>query len=595
MSSQIQQVKEATDIAQIIGERISLSRAGRNLKAVCPFHSEKSPSFFVSPDIQVYRCFGCGERGDVFTFLEKYEGMTFAEALELLADRAGIKLEKFQKSQADTQRERMLELLELSKEYYHYLLTTHTAGQVARDYLKDRRTTSESIKLFQIGYSMPNWDGLIKYLVGKKKYDIRDLVAAGMVILRSNGRPGSNNPHDYYDRFRGRLMFPLTDHRGRVVGFSGRVLDKNAKEAKYINTPETDLYHKSKMLFGFSQQYQSIREAKQVVVVEGEFDVISSSQAFVHNVVAIKGSALTKEHVELLRRTVDTIILSLDADSAGIEATKRAIAIIQQFDEVRLRVLPSYLFGGKDPDDIARTEPKKWRESVKQSESVYQFLIDVAFRQHQIETGEDKQRIVNEVGPSLNLIVHSVEKQHYVSMLAKRLEVPESALQQDLLRLKSGRQLSTPGKKEIEVVPVVSPLVQIEQVVLSLLIQLPDREVIELARKIDVADFSLPAHQLILKQLQHLSEFKLNTFAKQLPPEVESVFSALYFENIQENPPGSKEFQDALARMKKVSSQRQMVALTSELQQLEAKNELTSEEEARMNEILKQIVAMRGK
>lgn len=594
MSTQIQRVKEANDIVAVIGERISLLRAGRNLKANCPFHSEKSPSFFVSPDLQVYRCFGCGERGDVFTFLEKYEGMTFAEALESLADKAGIKLEKFQKSQEDTQRERMLELLDLSKEYYHYLLKTHAAGEVARAYIKDRKTTSESIKLFQIGYALPNWDGLIKYLVGKKKYDIRDLEKAGMVILRNGANKGSSNPNDYYDRFRGRLMFPLTDHRGRVVGFSGRVLDKDTKEAKYINTPETELYHKSKMLFGFSQQYQSIREAKQVVVVEGEFDVISSSQAFVHNVVAIKGSALTKEHVELLRRTVDTIILSLDADSAGIEATKRAIQIIQQFDEVRLRVLPSYLFDGKDPDDIARTDPKKWRDSIKKSESVYQFLIDVAFRQHPITTGEDKQQIVNDVGPSLNQIVHSVEKQHYVAMLAKRLEVPESALQQDLLRLKSGKQLKTPAQKQEEPV-TVDPLIQIEQIVLSLLIQLPENQVLEHARKMDVSEFSLPAHQLILKQLQHQSQFRLNEFVKQLAPEIEGAFSALYFENVKETPPDLKEFNDSLSRMKKMAAQKEMVFLTKELQQLEAKEELNPEEEARMDEILKKIVNLGGK
>ncbi|MEO8581443.1 MAG: DNA primase [Patescibacteria group bacterium] len=594
MSTQIQQVKEASDIAQIIGERISLSRAGRNMKALCPFHSEKSPSFFVSPDIQVFRCFGCGERGDVFTFLEKYEGMTFAEALEMLAERAGIKLEKFQKSQEDTTRERVLELLELSKEYYHYLLITHKAGQVGREYLKDRKTTQESIKLFQLGFSLPNWDGLIKYLVGKKKYDIRDLEKAGMVIMRSNGRAGSTNPNDYYDRFRGRLMFPLTDHRGRVVGFSGRVLDKTTKEAKYINTPETELYHKSKMLFGFSQQYHSIREAKQVIVVEGEFDVLSSSQAFVHNVVAIKGSALTKEHVELLRRTVDTIILSLDADSAGIQATKRAIQIIQQFDEVRLRVLPSYLFGGKDPDDIAREDPNKWRESTKHSESVYQFLIDVAFRQHAIDSGENKQQIVNEVGPSLNLIVHAVERQHYVSILAKRLEVPESALQQDLLRLKVGKQLTTPSKKPVEA-QVLDQLTQIEQTVLSILIQLTDSEVLEQARKLDVADFSLPAHQIILKKLQHQSQFRLNEFVKQLPPEAEAAFSTLYFENILEQLPTSKEFQDVLKRMKAVSSQKQMKVLTAELQLLEAKSELSTEEDARMNAILREVIKLRGK
>lgn len=584
--SQIQQVKEASDIVQIIGERLTLQRAGRNMKANCPFHSEKSPSFFVSPDLQVFRCFGCGERGDIFTFLEKYEGLTFAEALEMLADRAGIKLEKFQKSQDDTQREKMLEILELSKEYYHFLLTKHEAGEVGREYLQNRKTTSESIKQFQLGYSMNSWDGLIKYLVGKKKYDIHDVEKAGMVIVGSGGR--------HYDRFRGRLMFPLKDHRGRVVGFSGRSLDPDAKEAKYINSPETPLYHKSKMLFGFSENYHAIREAKQVVVVEGEFDVISSGQAHVHQVVAIKGSALTKEHVELLRRTVDTIILSLDADSAGIEATKRAIQIIQQFDEVRLRVLPSYLLGGKDPDEIAKEDPKKWRDAVKQSESVYQFLIDVAFRQYDNLTGEGKQQIMNDVGPVLNMIHHAVERQHYITSLAKRLGVAESVIQQDLTRLKVGRS-ATVAKPESDAQKAVDPTTQIEQLLLALIVQLSETQVGEAARTLRKEQFTIPAHQQILAKLQGVHQFSLSNFSKSLEPEIEAAFSALYFSNMREAQTDQKELEETISRFHQLSTQQRMKDLTAQLQQLENKEMLTAQEEVEMNTILKEIVALRGK
>jgi DNA primase len=432
---------------------------------------------------------------------------------------------------------------------------------------------------------LPSWDGLIKYLVRKKKYDIKILEQAGLVIER-NGK--------YYDRFRGRIMFPLTDHRGRIVGFSGRVLEADVKEAKYINTPETLLYHKSKMLFGFSQHYQSIREAKQVVVVEGEFDVISSGQAHVSNIVAIKGSALTKEHVELLRRTIDTIILSLDADSAGIQATKRAIQIIQQFDDMRLRVLPSYLFNGKDPDDLARENPHEWREATKQSISVYQFLIDVAFKQNDQSSGEGKQKIVNEVGPVLNMILHAVEKQHYVSLFAKRLGVPESVLQQDLLRLRTGRELSK-EKDETQEKKVVDPVTQIEQSVLSTVLQLPENEVIPASKELHPGEFTIPAHRIIIAALQQATVFHLSQFVKTLAPEVAEAASNLYFANIKEQPSALKEFHETVQRFKTFQTQWKMKELSDQLKQLELKAELTPEEEAQMNELLGEIVALRGK
>jgi DNA primase len=284
----------------------------------------------VNQQLQRYKCFGCGESGDVFTFLEKYEGMTFAESLEYLADRAGITLERLSFTKEDDQRKRLLTILDLAKEYYHFLLTQHDAGAPAREYLKDRGTNAESIKIFQLGYSLDSWDGLIKYLHGKKGFTLEELEAAGLIIRKGPGR--------FYDRFRGRIMFPLTDVRGRVVGFSGRVLKADEKEAKYINTPETQLYHKSQLLFGFSQLYQEIRKANEVVIVEGEFDVISSAQVHVNNVVGVKGSALTEEQVRLLSRTVAKIILSFDRDSAGIKATKRAIEVARPFG-VDLRVI----------------------------------------------------------------------------------------------------------------------------------------------------------------------------------------------------------------------------------------------------------------
>lgn len=426
MTSQIRQVKEATDIVAVIGERVSLQRSGANFRGLCPFHSEKSPSFFVSEQMQRYKCFGCGETGDVFTFLEKYEGMSFYEALQLLATQAGVTLEKHIKTQDDDKREQLLKALNLAKEYYHFLLTKHKVGDKARQYLKTRGTTQQSIKLFQLGFSLNSWDGIINYLHKKKKFPLEILVDAGLVIKGKNNR--------YYDRFRDRVMFPLTNHRGQVVGFSGRLLGstadgKQVKEAKYINSPETILYHKSELLFGLSQLYQFVRKERQVVVVEGEFDAISSSQAGVNNVVAIKGSALTEEHAKLLKRTVDTVILALDADSAGASATKKAIQTLRP-TQIELRVIS--VPEGKDPDDLARTQPKAWREAVKNSVSAYEFLINMAVGLHDPSKPEGKRAIMQELSPVLNTIDHAVELEHYVKELSQILNVQPDIVRKDL-------------------------------------------------------------------------------------------------------------------------------------------------------------------
>lgn len=437
MTSQVRQIKEATDIVAVIGERVSLQRAGANYRGLCPFHSEKSPSFFVSEQMQRYTCFGCGEKGDVFEFLEKYDGMSFYEVLQSLADKAGITLEKHAKSQDDDRREKLLEVLDLAKEYYHYLLTDHEVGEKAREYLKNRGTFKDSIKLFRLGYSMDNWEGLINYLNKKKKYPIELLAEAGLAIKGKNNR--------YYDRFRDRLMFPLTNHRGQTVGFSGRLLstDPQAKEAKYINTPETLLYHKSELLYGLSQLYQFVRKERRVVVVEGEFDAISSSQVGVNNVVAIKGSALTEEHAKLLRRTVDVVLLALDTDSAGVTATKKAIQTLRP-TQIELRVVQ--IPDGKDPDDLIKTQPQLWRDAVKASVSAYEFLINVALSQHNPAKPEGKRAIMQELGPVLATLDHAVELEHYVKQLAQALNVQPEIVKQDLER--SRRQLALGQKSQ---------------------------------------------------------------------------------------------------------------------------------------------------
>lgn len=603
--SQIQDVKQATDIVQIISERITLQRSGTNWRGLCPFHSEKSPSFFVSEQLQRYRCFGCSESGDVFTFLEKYEGMTFAEALQMLADRAGITLTKQSFSDEDEQRKRLLEILNLSREYFHYLLTEHNVGKKAREYLKERGTTQESIKVFQLGYAQPSWDGLLKYLNTKKNYSIDDIHASGLMVKNQTGRS--------YDRFRDRLMFPLTDHRGRVVGFSGRVLDPTIKEAKYINTPETMLYHKSELLFGFSQLYQNIRKENEVVVVEGEFDVISSAQAHVNHVVAVKGSALTEEHMRLLSRTVEKVLLCFDTDSAGLEATRRAIAVAKPFG-LELRVLDFGADGQKDPDDLARENPSQWRKAVKSSISVYEFMMRASLKQHDAESPEGKRKIVNQLAPVFSQISHAVERDYYIKKLAEALSVKEAALQVDLQKFgvlgmtkKVGRKHDQEQKSEAEKADQpLSRRARLEQYVLFLLFQASQKNVNEFLRQVVEFEWQLPlAKHLVvaLANYPNKDRWSLQEFAQGLAEDLQQSLFELTAEeeflriiaDLQDEQDFAKEWQKTLADLQQAQISDQTAAIQQRLDELDALEEKTPEQEAEQMSLLQQVVKLRGK
>lgn len=604
--SQVQQVKAAVDIVELIGERIELKQSGSNFRALCPFHSESSPSFFVSPVIQRYRCFGCGETGDVFTFLEKYDGMTFAEALEALAQRAGIELQDYRHSPQDELRQRLLEVNSLTQAYYHYLLTEHSVGRPAREYLATRGVTQESIKLFQLGYSLPSWDGLIKYLHQKKKFTISDLEEAGLVIKGKGGR--------HYDRFRGRLMFPLTNHRSQVVGFSGRILDADAKEAKYINSPETMLYHKSELLFGYSQLYQQIRKEEEVVVVEGELDVISSVQAHQSNVVAIKGSALTREQLQLLRRTVKKVLLSLDMDAAGVEATKRAITLALEFDlELRVVQLP----GGKDPDELARQQPKQWREAVKSSISVYEFFVRRALADHDPESPEGKRLIIDDLAPIINQIKHAVEQDFYIKKIADAINVKATVVKQDFDRLKDTKKLgvnTAAAARDKSAQPKAKPAAQtrqhrLEEYLAFLWLRLSEKG--NLWQRISLEQPLLQLIEWQTPELKHIFSTILTdtpqldadpldtaSYMATLPEDIQSMLSDAYL-----NPEYTQmldtdidlqlEWQQTVRELTQLSVKHQTEEISRQLSKLDQIQDKTPEQEVQHTELLQKVVELK--
>ena len=590
--SQIQEVKEATDIIEVIGARIQLQRSGSYFKGLCPFHGEKSPSFFVDERLQRYKCFGCGESGDAYTFLEKYEGMTFSESLQHLADKANITLEAYKKSSDDALREELLEVLNLAKEYYHYLLTEYVTGKDAREYLKNRKVHNESIKLFQLGYSLPQWDGLIKFLHKKKKYSLELLEQAGLVLEGKNGR--------YYDRFRGRVMFPLRDTRGRVVGFSGRILDGDAKDAKYINSPETLLYHKSNMLFGFSELFQHIRKAGKVIVVEGEFDVVTSQQAHVNNIVAIKGSALTEKHAKLLARVADTVILALDSDEAGVAATKKSIEVLKS-TQVELRVLQ--VPEGKDPDELIRKDPKIWREAIKHSITAYDFLIEAAFTQFDAENPSGKRKIMQELAPILATVEHAVELEHYLKVVAKKLNTQVSTVASDVEAFKRKKKLpTTKAKKEPEKEQTEkkqrSPKETQELYCLYLLFAGNEEKLLDRAQELSEFNFETPGMNQIIRSLASFEgKVTLKSFASHLPEDLKQVIFDLVadseYSHLQVDVLSDSEWKSALKKLQKVSIAERINQITHQLALLDDKPEKTAAEEEKQNKLLKEIVVLR--
>lgn len=591
--SQIQEVKEASDIVEVIGSHISLQRSGAYFKGLCPFHGEKSPSFFVDERLQRYKCFGCGESGDVFTFLEKYEGMSFAEALQHLADKAHITLESYKKSSDDELREQLLEVLSLAKEYYHYLLTEHKTGQEARDYLKNRQVNAESIKLFQLGYSLPSWDGLLTFLHKKKKYSLDLLEQAGLILKGKNGR--------YYDRFRGRIMFPLRDSRGRVVGFSGRVLEADTKDAKYINSPETLLYHKSKMLFGFSELFQHIRKAGQVIVVEGEFDVVTSQQAHVNNIVAIKGSALTEDHAKLLARVADTVLLSLDSDAAGVAATKKSIEVLKS-TKVELRVLE--VPEGKDPDELIRKNPKLWRETVKHSVTAYDFLISAAFKQFDASTPSGKRKIMEELSPVLSSVSHAVELEHYLRSVAERLGVGQHIVADDIASYKKHKKLpeekKKPTKEQQAEAAKLSPKETQEQYCVYLLFTGDERRLVDRAQELAEFNFETAGLNQIIRSLaSEVGSVTVKSFSQHLPEDLkQTIFDILAQYRSDATTAAedtAKEWEAALSKLQKLSVTERINQITHQLALLDDKPDKTEAEEEKQNALLKEIVLLRKK
>ncbi len=513
MAGTIEEIKAKADIVSIISERLSVKKAGKHFKALCPFHGEKTPSFMISPELQIYKCFGCGESGDVISFLEKYEGMDFNEAITYLSEKTGIKLDNTS-FQPKKDKERIIEINELATKYYQYLLLKHKLGKDALSYLTEKRKLKlDTIEKFKIGYSPENPQLFESFFIKKKGLTNKDLVAAG-ICYEKYGRP--------VDRFSGRITFPLFDHRGNPVGFSGRILSaQNTESAKYINTPETPAYHKSEVLFGLNFTKSDIKNAGNAIVVEGELDMISPWQRGVKNIIAIKGSALTEAHTKLISRFTKNITLALDADFAGNAAAKRGIEIAQN---IGLKVKVAQLKGYKDPDEMALSDIDALSKCLNSAVPVYDFIIESALEKFDSNSVDGKMDISKEVIPFLAKIEDDILKAYYVEYLAKKIKIPYESVYSEVEKNRISRLVTTNEKPLEEEKHDKREL--LEETLLTLYLMSTPSNAVEAKSTFKT--------QFILKILEKLSQFlkdnkfDIKSFSQYLPEELKVKFNEIY-------------------------------------------------------------------
>lgn len=494
MLNNVEKIKEKVDIVDLIAGYLKLKKAGVNYKANCPFHNEKTPSFTVSSERQVWHCFGCGKGGDHFSFVQEIEGVDFPEALRLLARRAGIELEQFDRSFQNT-KTRLLTVSDLAVKFFQKQLWESNSGQKALAYLKDRGLKEETVKDFQLGFAPDSWQSLTDFLKGRFFHD-QEIFEAGLSIRREKGS-------GYYDRFRSRIMFPVADLNGQVVGFTGRIFRPNAErpaseielafgkqsprdesgqkagtrqprdgDAKYINTPQTLIYDKSRILYGLDKAKMQIRSQDCCLLMEGNMDVVLSHQAGVAHAVASSGTALTDQHLKIIRRYTNNLDLCFDQDTAGQYATDRGITLALQ-QNFNLGVVLIDDKSCKDPADYVQKYGEKWQTKSKESSPIFHFYIEMACQQFDPSAANGKKVIGQKVLPLLKRITSPVERSHWIGELALRLQTKEEILNQEMEAMAFSVLDSNENKIKDKSIDLVGADI-LEDYLISLLMVQPD-------------------------------------------------------------------------------------------------------------------------
>lgn len=558
----ISEIKQKIDIVDLIGSYVSIKKAGRNYKGLCPFHSENTPSFMVSPELQIFKCFGCGEAGDIFKFVEKIEGVEFSSALEQLAQKAGVKLEKRDYDPESSKRKKLYHINNLGAKYYHYVLTKHPQGKKGLEYLTQKRKLKpETIEFFQLGYAPDTWDSLLKFL---KKQNIHEneMLDAGVITERSSGG-------GYIDKFRGRIIFPFKGIDGKIIGFNGRtVFDR---EPKYLNTAETSVFHKGSFLFNLANAKVDIKK-EGAVIVEGQMDVITAHQAGIKNVIASSGTALADSQLKILQRYTNDLTFCLDSDSAGVNAVYRAVEIAERLGfNIRVAVIPSNY---KDLDEVVNDSPSKAKKVIKDAVDVYDFYISSTLKANSKESALGKKLILETLVPIFSKIRNPVIVDHYSKVLAAELNLSEDTVN-TMFRAGSAESYSQSLPEEDELAPLLSrdnP----EGYFLALLFKTDIDTMRKYAYKMDVEDFTNPIVVNIFQLLvSYLKEDKKSFNIKQIIKRAEEGYgdniSELYlwdFDGIIdiESPQIlEREIESVFKRIKRDSAKRSLKALSEQI------------------------------
>lgn len=430
-NEKIIEIQQLTNIVEVISKHVTLKRSGRNFVGLCPFHAEKTPSFSVNPEKQLYKCFGCGEGGTVFTFLMKKEGLSFPEAVRLLARQARVEIPEYSKKDFEgNNRSLLYEINSQAAEFFHRCLFSDE-GKVALEYLSSRRINKDSIKKFRLGYAPEGWDSLVNLARGKGT-PISRLQEAGLIIAKGDRR-------GFYDRFRNRLMFPITDHLGRVVGFGGRSI--TGSEPKYINSPETVLFNKGRCLYGADAARPHIIEKGQALIMEGYTDVIMAHQQGIPNAVGVLGTALTLEHIRQLRQWTNKVVLVMDSDTAGRKSSDRSLDILVEEEiEARVAQLPE----GSDPCDfILKDGSDRFKELISSALDFFEFKVQMAAARWDLSSPLGKLAAIRDLLSTVLRVPDNLRQQLIIKNIAEMMSVEEEMLRRELGKLRPAGALKT--------------------------------------------------------------------------------------------------------------------------------------------------------
>lgn len=568
----VELIKEKINIVDLISEYVPLKKAGVNFKAPCPFHNEKTPSFVVSPERQIWHCFGCQAGGDVFTFLMEKEGMDFKDALEMLAGKAGIVLQKHAGDKKDS-KDRLFEVNLKAQEFFHYILTKHELGKNALEYLKKRGVKIGTIEKFGIGYAPNSWESLTKFLL-KRGFTVAEIIESGLGVTSRQG---------CYDRFRGRITFPLFDGKGKLRGFSGRILMQG--EPKYINTPQTPIFDKGSFLFGLNMAKGAVRDSKEVILVEGEMDMIMSFQAGFKNVVASKGTALTSGQIDLIKKYTENLSLAFDMDLAGDSACRRGI---EMADSAGLNIKVIQLEGGKDAAEVAVTNPDFWQKAIKEALPIYDYYLTSVALRYDSKNPADLRRISDELVPVWAKISDDLVREHYIQRLATFLRTDEKILRSGVEKMRSAPKSAAIifNKKEVEdnIIPSKDRRELLEEYLMALLLHPPmdSNFVPNFPETLFLAEKWRQLYVLLVLYLDSISfksrAFHINEFVEALPKELVADVDRLYLIELDSRFAGEqswkKELDGVVAGLKKALIKASLEKLSMEIKNAQEFNNM---------------------